>query len=285
MKKVKRLLKIIGIIFLVLLAVFLTSFYYFSTPKSTIEIEKEFAKNKRNIIISLKQFKNLKYRVLETQKEINKSLPTIVFIHGSIGSLLDFKRYLLDEELNKKANLISYDRIGYGIYQTGNVQESIAFETEMLENLVKDLNIKRSILVAYSYGGPIALASKKEYKKIILVAPAVYSKVEPMPWLLNFYKLKETRWLLPKIWKAASKEKLSHKKDLQNFETSWGENTSKIISIHGDKDWIVPYSNSLYLEEKIIPQQFDLVTLKGAGHGLVWTHFNEIKHILLQQLN
>ncbi|NQV77592.1 MAG: alpha/beta hydrolase, partial [Lutibacter sp.] len=249
------------------------------------KIKKTFVKKSKAVYIKYQQFNNFEYRVLETQKEIDSTLPSIVFIHGSIGSALDFKQYLFDIELNKKANLISYDRIGYGINQTGNVQESIAFETSLLEGLTKDLIKTNTILVGYSYGGPIALASKKEYKKIILLAPAVYSKVEPMPLVLHLYKWTITRWLLPEIWKAASKEKLTHKKDLLNFETTWGENPSKIISIHGNEDWIVPYENSLYLEEKFSSQQFDLVTLENAGHGLVWSHFNEIKSVLLQQLN
>ncbi|PCH51807.1 MAG: hypothetical protein COC22_05110 [Flavobacteriaceae bacterium] len=281
----RKLLKIFGIIFLILFTVLIVLFYRFSTPKSDKKIINEFAESKSQVYITKHTFKEFKYRVLETQKEIDTLLPTIVFVHGSIGSALDFKQYLFDVDLNKKANLISYDRIGYGTQQTGNVQESIAFETGLLEDLIKNLNKKNTILVGYSYGGPIVLASKNKYKKIILLAPAVYSKVEPMPWALNLYKWKATRWLIPKIWKAASKEKLTHKKDLQNFETTWNENPSKIISIHGNNDWIVPYENSIYLKEKIPSQQFDLVTLNNAGHGLVWSHFNEIKSVLLQQLN
>lgn len=284
-KKFKKVLKIISIIFLLLFTVLIVLFYRFSTPKSDKKIKKDFVENNSSVFIKYKQFKNFEYRVLETQKELDTILPTIVFIHGSIGSAFDFKQYLFDIALNKKANLISYDRIGYGTSQTGNVQASIAFETELLEDLMKDLNNKQTILVGYSYGGPIALASKNEYKKIVLLAPAVYSKVEPMPWLLNLYKWKATKWMLPDIWKATSKEKLTHRTDLQTFENSWNENPSNIISIHGDEDWIVPFENSLFLKEKLLSEQFDLVTLNGASHGLVWSHFNEIKNVLLQQLN
>lgn len=281
----RKIFKIFGIIFLLLFTVLIVLFYRFSTPKSDQKIEKEFTKSNHSIFISNQQFRSFNYRVISTQKEIDTTLPTIVFIHGSIGSALDFKHYLLDAELNKKANLISYDRIGYGMQQTGNVQESITFETKMLESLIKNLNKKTTILVGYSYGGPIALASKQNYKKIILLAPAVYSKIEPMPWALKLYKWKATRWLLPAIWKAASKEKLTHKEDLLKFEKNWQENPSKIVSIHGDEDWIVPFENSLFLKENFSPHQFDLVTLNGAGHGLVWSHFNEIKKIIAQQLN
>ncbi len=281
----KNIFKIVGFLFLVILILLIIQFYRFSTPKSDESIKTDFAKNESLVYIKSQKFKNFEYRVLETQKEIDTLLPTIVFIHGSIGSAVDFKRYLFDVDLNEKANLISYDRIGYGTNQTGNVQESIAFEVELLEDLTKELTLKNTVLVGYSYGGPIALASHKQYKKIVLLAPAVYSKVEPMPWALNLYKWKATRWLLPMSWRAASKEKLSHKKDLQNFERSWHKNPSKIISIHGVEDWIVPIENSVYLKEKLVLQQFDLVTLEKAGHGLVWSNFNDIKNTILQQLN
>ena len=280
----KIVLKIVGLLFALILGALIVLFYRFSSPKSDVEIQKEFAKNNATVFIKQHQFKDHHYRVLEFQKEIDTTLPTVVFVHGSPGSALDFKRYCSDVELNREANLITYERVGYGINETGNVQESIAFETQFLDYLLKELTKRKTILVGYSYGGPIVLASENRYKKIVLLAPAVYSKVEPTPWVLNFYQWKATRWILPDIWMAASKEKLSHKKDLRNFEDSWIDNPSGILSIHGDTDWIVPYENSLYLKEIFPSKQFELVTLEGAGHGLVWSHFKEIKNKLLQQL-
>jgi len=286
MKKIfKKALKIFTVVITISIVVLVVLFYRFSTPKSDKKIEADFLKSNSSIYLRQHQFKDYKYRVLTTKKELDSTLPTVVFVHGSIGSLLDFKTYLKDEDLNKGANLISYDRIGYGINYTGEVKESIAFESDLLADLIKDIPSNNIILVGYSYGGPIALAIKNKVKRIILLAPAVYSKVEPMPWALNLYKWKFTRNLMPKIWQAASKEKLSHKIDLERFENNWSKNKSNIISIHGDEDWIVPYSNSIYLQENIINKQFELVTLKEAGHGLVWSHFKEIKKVLLQQIN
>jgi len=280
----KKIVKIIGILFLIGITILIFLFYRFSKPKSDENIRDYFIENGIHVSIKKGVFQNFKYRVLSTQKEIDTTQPNIVFIHGSIGAAFDFKNYLVDKDLNKKANLFAYDRIGYGIDQTGNVQESIAFEVEMLGDMMKNFNPKNTILVGYSYGGPIALASLENYKKVILLAPAVYSEVEPMPWALNFYKWKATNWLLPKVWEAASREKLSHKKDLGRFQDNWGMNKSSIISIHGNEDWIVPYENSLFLNTKFSSKQFELVTLKGAGHGLVWSHFEEIKKQIIQQL-
>lgn len=283
-KKFIKLIKIIAAILCLFLVVLIVLFYRFSIPKTDNYIKDEFAEYNVAVFIKQQKFNNFEYRVLTTKKEIDTTIPTLVFVHGSIGSALDFKKYLVDAELNKNANLIAYDRIGYGIHKTGEVQESIAFEVELLEDLIADLAIAKTILVGYSYGGPIALASKKKYKKVVLLAPAVFSSVEPMPWALNLYNWKATRWLLPAVWKAASKEKLSHRKDLLNFETDWNSTPSSVLSIHGSEDWIVPYENSMFLKEQFTSNQFELVTLDGVGHELVWSNFNEIKQNLLQQL-
>ena len=66
-------------------------------------------------------------------------MPTIVFVHGTIGSVLDFKSYMTDSLLLAKANMIVYDRIGYNYNDKNDVQESIAFEVGMLEEITKEV--------------------------------------------------------------------------------------------------------------------------------------------------
>ncbi len=275
--------KIVGVTLLVLSLGLYGAFYYFSSPKSDKKIRKLFKKTKVVPIISYEEFRGFRYRKLSIQKDT--ILPTLVFVHGTIGSSTDFIAYMKDSLLRSKANMISYDRVGYNYKDKNAVQESIAFEADLLEDLIQDLDTKKTVLVGYSYGGPIALATKNNYKKIVLLAPAVYSKVEPMPWMVNLYKWKTTRWLVPPVWKQAGKEKLSHQEDLQKFENDWKKNTSKILSIHGDADWIVPYANSEFLKTQFSKEQFQLVTIKEAGHSLVWSHFELIKKELLNQLD
>ncbi len=283
MKVFKRALKISSTVFLVLFIIFYSFFYWSTSPKSDDIILKKFSNFGVIPEITREKFKGFDYRKVTIFKD--SVFPTIVFVHGAIGSVLDFTKYMTDNSLLQKANMIVYDRVGYNYKDRNNVQESIAFEREMLEEVVNGLNPLNTILVGYSYGGPIALASFVEYKKVILIAPAVYSKVEPMPWMLNFYKSKLTRWLVPYVWKQASKEKLSHKQDLEKFERYWHKNPNKIISIHGKSDWIVPYSNSVYLKSVYTDNQFELLPIDNAGHALIWSHFKEIKLELLKHLN
>lgn len=281
--KFKKFLKILSIFFFVVLTTLYFLFSYYTKPKSDKYILEKFEKVVFQPKIEHLKFKDFKYRKVSIK--VKDSLPTMVFVHGTIGSYIDFIEYMKDSSLLTKTNFISYDRVGYNYKDKNEVQESIAFERDMLQNITKNLNKNNTIVVGYSYGGPIALADNTKYKKVILLAPAVYSKVEPMPWLINLYKWKLTRWLVPDIWKQASKEKLSHRKDLQKFEKHWTNNPNEIISIHGNDDAIVPYENSMYLKEQFSKDRFTLVTLPNTGHGLVWSNFEKIKKEFLKNLD
>lgn len=283
MKLLKKILKITGLIFLFLLIGFYILFYMYTAPKTDEKVRESFLEYGVLPSITHERYKTFNFRKVTVERDT--CLPNIVFVHGTIGSVLDFKKYMTDSILTAKANMIIYDRVGYNYQDKNDVQESITFEVEMLEDILKNLNPKKTIVVGYSYGGPIALASKKNYKKVILLAPAVYSDVEPMPGILNIYKWKLTRWMVPPIWKQASKEKISHPEDLRKFESKWNENPNEVLSIHGDADWIVPYSNSEYLKNIFTQEQFELLTFPGANHDLIWSRFAEIKEILLKELD
>ena len=285
MKRFKKVLKITFYFIVALFIALVILFYRFSEPKSDESIVNTFQKEDVEVFLSYDTYKDFEYRVLRFQKDIDTLKPTFVFVHGATGSCMDFKSYVLDEELRSGANLITYDRVGYGPNNAGDVQESIAFERDLLESLVQDIPKDKLVLVGYSYGGPIALALNEKIQKLILLAPAVYSEVEPMPWMLNFYTWKLTRWMVPKTWVSASREKLTHKQDLRNFEKNWNDNPNEIISIHGLTDGIVPFSNSQYLKGQLDANRFKLIPLDDAGHGLVWIEFEAIKNVFLQEIN
>ena len=277
-------LKLFLLLLLLLVGVLLVLFYRFSQPKIKEKIIEEFKDKGVGVYITNKKFRDFSYQTLNFQKEIDTTKFNLVFVHGSIGSATDFSSYCADSILLSRANIRTYDRIGYGLENTGIPLESIAEETLHLEQVIDDLDPGKTILVGYSYGGPVVLNTKREYKKIVLIAPAVHAASEPMPWAINFYKWKWTRWMIPATWKAASREKLSHREDLKNFENQWATNTNSILSIHGDDDGIVPIENSYFLQEKFSAKQFEMLTLSGAGHGLVWSRSDIIIAILRDEL-
>ncbi|SNR16900.1 alpha/beta fold hydrolase [Tenacibaculum jejuense] len=279
----KKVLKIVGVIIILIVVGLYFAFRIFTAPKPDAKILEAYENSLVKPVLTSETYNGFNYRKLSLI--VNDSLPTMVFVHGTIGSINDFSKYISDRDLQTKCNMIAYDRIGYNYNDENHVQESINFERNMLKDVISNLPSEKTILVGYSYGGPIALAVKEKVKKIILLAPAVHSSVEPMPWMINFYKWKLTRWLVPRIWKEASKEKLSHKKDLKHFEGDWESTPNKVVSIHGSGDWIVPYENSKLLEDQFPEDQFKLVTIDKANHGLVWSNFETIKNQFLKILD
>ncbi|WP_428742321.1 alpha/beta fold hydrolase [Tenacibaculum sp.] len=283
MRLLKKILKITGVLFFITLLILYYLFSSFTTPKSDKKVLDKFENSPVIPAVTHESFREFKYRKLTIKRDT--TLPTIIFVHGTIGSSTDFSKYMKDSLLLSKANMISYDRIGYNYQDKNSVQESITFERDMLQSIIQKENPDKTILVGYSYGGPITLAIQQKVRKLILLAPAVYSKIEPMPWALNLYKWKLTRWLVPPVWQEASKEKLSHKQDLQLFENDWKNSPNQIISIHGTDDWIVPYENSTFLERQFPKTQFELISIPEAGHGFIWSKFDDIKQLLIQQLD
>lgn len=281
MKLLKKVFKIIAYLLASILILFLIAINIFFKPSNDVEVEEYFSENGASIYIQHSTFKSKEFRVISAQNEIDTLKPTLILLHGSPGGAMDFKRYLADDGLRKSANLIALDRVGYAPNSIKDVQ-LLTFEQEWINAYTDTLNISNTILAGYSYGGPIALSSQKSYKKVVLMAGAVSSEAEPMFWFVNFYKWHLTRWVMPALLKTASKEKIGHPDDLKTMENSWGKTPADVLSIHGDVDWIVPYENSTFLNDQFNDKQYQIHTLQGASHDLIWSRFDEIKEELLK---
>ena len=254
-------------------------------PPSDEKIKAKLSEGEETPYISKKIYKNFEYRVISMQESIDTVLPTLVFVHGSPGSPLDFKRYLNDSILNLKANMLTYERIGYNQKNLGDVQGTLAFELEILHDVIENIPEEKIILVGYSYGGPVVLASDRHYKYKVSLASAVVGSYEPMFGLLKFYCWKLTRPIVPAMFRAAAKEKYAHLTDLPKYRDKWNISKSKVINIHGDKDFIVPYKNSEFLEDNIDSNKFSMITIKGGGHDLIWSDFDLIKKALIKTID
>ena len=254
-------------------------------PKSDGDIIATLKTESTNPTIEYVTYEDKQVRTIHMQRKINENLPTLLFVHGSPGSSLDFKSYLIDKALNRKYNIITYDRIGYGENYRGKVLNSLGEEVEVLHAVVGHIKTSDIVLVGYSYGGTTVLASTNKYKKKVLLAPAVRGDLEPMFWAMKLYEWKFTRPFVPKVFQAATKEKLRHMYELIDYENQWGSGNTRIISIHGKKDRIVPYQNSIFLMHKLDPDIYELITLEDGRHDLIWTNFSFIKNILLKHVD
>ncbi len=286
MKKgwIKKTVKISGFIFIALILVISVLVYRFTKPNTDLQIIEKFEDESFQPVINYIIYKDKKVRVISMQKELDSTLPVLLFVHGSPGSSMDFNRYLKNEELNNRANLITYDRLGYGNMNTGEVLNSVGEEVEVLHQIIDKIDSENIILIGYSYGGTIILASQKKYKKKIALAAAVRGDLEPMFWALNLYKWNLTRPLIPKVLQAASEEKLRHVTELKKYENQWNISESKVLSIHGKLDKIVPFQNSMFLKNIFDKDKFTLLPIENGNHSLIWTDFELINQQILNSL-
>jgi pimeloyl-ACP methyl ester carboxylesterase len=232
------------------------------------------------------QFEDKELRYI-ADKTVDVDLPSIIFIHGAPGSAGNYFRYLKDEELGKKANLISVDRLGYGYSDHGNAVTSIEIQAKSIFAVAEAHKLTNIILVGWSYGVPIA--AKMAYlfpqvKHSVLVAGAISPKHEKYFGIAKMAQWKLTKWLVPKPLKMADREKMTHVDELTKMSNDWQKITSPITYYHGTKDKIVPYENMNFIISKVSDTILKAVVLEDMNHFILSKKYGMIKKELLQIL-
>lgn len=222
-----------------------------------------------------------------SDKEIDSSLPSIIFIHGAPGSAGNYFRYLKDVALGAKANLITVDRLGYGYSEFGNAETSIETQAKSIFAVAEAHKLTTIILVGWSYGVPIAAKMAYLYPEVkhsVLVAGAVSPEHEKYFGIAKIARWKLTKWMVPKPLKIADDEKMTHEHELKKMLDDWQKITSPITYYHGTKDKIVPYENMYFIEKKVPKTVLNAVSLEGMNHFILFKKYDLVKKELLHIL-
>ena len=247
--------------------------------------------------------KNIYYR----KNEFLKNRKTLVFIHGLSGSSAALIPY--EKRFEDNYNLLSFDLRGHGKSFKPKKYEDYEI-TEFVKDFVKLLKyekIKKFILINHSFAAMIALEFLKKHQrmveKAIFLSP-IYTS--PSGKLANFVKflLKTTKPIWPKVpnrrgWHV---DYSNHKNtgdwnirrmiqdvgstslavyltcSLQSYKFDSGDFLDKIyipiLLIHGKKDTVFDYSNSIHMKKVI--KNSKLITIQNADHILVLNNFKEV---------
>ncbi|MDT0556940.1 alpha/beta fold hydrolase [Patiriisocius hiemis] len=214
---------------------------------------------------------DLKIRVQEITQPDNSI--TLFFIHGAPSSLASWNKYLQNDSLNKKVNLVAIDRPGYGYSNFGNEMPSIKKQSKLLSDLITSYNLKNTIVIGSSYGGPIAAqiaTQNKNVKGVIMVSPAIDPLNEKEFWVSRLTQWWITRWMVPTGYRVAGDEKTIHALELTALEKGWKKVTIPVVHIHGDADKIVPYINIEYTPKHF--RNHKVVTIPNTGHEIAWAN-------------
>lgn len=217
----------------------------------------------------------------------NDSLPLVLFVHGSPGSLSAFIHFLTDSSLLKNSQLISVDRPGFGASNFGQAEPSIEKQAALLKPILEKYQHNRPItLVGHSLGGPVIARMAMDYPELVdglvMVAPSIDPELEPNEWFRGPLALPFLKWLLPRSIRASNDEIWKLKPELQEMMPLWSKIKAKTIVIQGDKDTLVPPGNADFAKMMMTEAPVELVRKEDMNHFVPWGHPELIRDAILK---
>lgn len=167
------------------------------------------------------------------------SLPTLVFIHGSPGSWMNYMKFMWDSAMLQKFRMVAIDRPGFGFSNFGkamHLQEQAAMILPVLQKLKNDQPL---FLAGHSYGGPLSVILAADdpqlFEAIVIIAGALDINQEAKETWRKIMNVQPMYWGLPGAFGPSNTELLYLKKDLQPLQNDFKKITCKVILSMGIK--------------------------------------------------
>jgi pimeloyl-ACP methyl ester carboxylesterase len=217
----------------------------------------------------------------------NNSQNTVIFIHGSPASSRIYKGFYADTALLRSAKIVTLDRPGYGYTQFGKSMPSILEQCLRILPVIEQYKNTNIVLVASSYGGPVAayIASKIKTKALVLIAPALQKETERYFWFNPLLNTPVVRYVFPKTFRVANDEKLYHAKALAQVEKDFESINTSIYYLQGQKDKIVSIKNAQFVFNTMKLSTIDTSFVPNIGHSLIWNAPQLITNTILKAIN
>ena len=214
------------------------------------------------------------------------SLPTLVIIHGSPGSWMNYMKFMWDSAMRAKFRIVAIDRPGFGYSDFGkaiHLQEQCNIILPVLQKLKTG---RPMFLAGHSLGGPMVVKLAADdpalFKTIIIIAGALDVNQEKKETWRHIMNEKPLYWLLPGAFGPSNTELLYLKKDLIPLQNDFKKITCNVLFVHGDEDTWVPIENIAYGNKMMIhANSITADTLYGADHQIPWKRHDELEKIFL----
>lgn len=207
----------------------------------------------------------------------------VILVHGSPGSREGWYSFLLEPELLSHFHLIVPDRAGYGDFDKGNSEPSLSKQAEDISSL---LSLNHSgldpILVGHSYGAPVVakMAMTMKVHALVLVAGSIDPDLEDDLFVQKIGRLPLIRSLIPDFLRVCNEEITALKNELNQKEYDWKRIETRVFTIHGTDDDLVPVANTDFLLRKLPESK---VILLKTNHFIPWNNPDSIVSLLLEQ--
>ncbi|WP_276501085.1 alpha/beta fold hydrolase [Terrimonas pollutisoli] len=214
------------------------------------------------------------------------SLPSLIFLHGSPGSSMNYAEYMWDPDLQKKFRLVSIDRPGFGFSDFGQPLH-LQDQCKLILPLLQSLKTKQPMYVCgHSLGAPIAIqlaaSDPNLFETIIIASGSIDAKQEKKETWRKIMNVRPLYWLFPGALGPSNTELIYLKTDLLPLQQEFKKVTCKVHFIHGDKDKWVPIQNIAYGTAMLInAEKITIDTIAGAQHLIPWKNKKEFRDMLL----
>ncbi len=218
----------------------------------------------------------------------NDTLPLVIFIHGSPGSLSAFIDFLADTALLKKAKLVSVDRPGFGESNFGHGERSVKRQAAVLKPILERHKGNRPIvLVGHSLGGPVIARMAMDYPELVdglvIVAGSIAPDLEPNEtWFRAPLATPFLKWILPRSFRASNTEIYHLKPELQEMIPLWPKIKAHTIVIQGKKDVLVDPGNADFAKKMMVNAEVELVIIDDMNHFVPWSNPELIRNAILK---
>lgn len=284
--------RILALIFLLPVATLITVRYagWFKMRKTDREILASLATHHVNASFDTVKLKGRGIEYLKTSSGDTMD-HALIMVHGSPGSMDALISYMSDTALLARADLITYDRPGFGNSGFGSSEPSLSRQADILYELMDSLGYKKYWLMGHSYGAPVLLLAAIRHPRMVdgicFIAGSVSPELEPksVAWR-KWIDLPFIREILPISMRVSNEELMPLRQDLIMLEDDWDRLDMPVSIIHGTKDVLVPFENLAYAKEKLV--KADTVFTKifeGESHFILWTHEKEIVRELVKLMD
>jgi len=197
---------------------------------------------------------------------------TLIGIHGTPGSWSAWQPLMAQSGIEAYA-FYAFDRPGWADSQSadGAVFSGLADQADLLALAIGQLPpAPPLILVAHSWGGPVALALAARYPDLIdglvlIAAPADPDVTQPR-WYHKAAKIGPIKWLIGQEMARSNLEMLSLADELQVLAPQLAHIGAPTVIMQGKKDWLVAPQNAFYLDRMLVNTNHELRYDLEANH-------------------